>query len=102
MDQVHFTIAILQQANGFVFSNIQIVKDVFYFIMSTAILWGLMTKNINRRVEGKVDKSVYSVKMESLDIEIKDLKTADRDTREAFLSEIKELRADLRLKAEKK
>lgn len=101
MDQAQFTLDLIQ-SNGFVFSNIQIIKDVFYFVLTIAILWTMMVKNINKRVESKVDKDVYTVKMESVDIEIKDLKQSDKDTRELFLGEIKELRKDLRLKVEKK
>ena len=101
MDQAQFTLDLIQQTNGFTFTNIQIVKELFSFILTIAILWGLMTKNINKKVEGKVDESVYTTKMESVDSEIKGLKEADNKMANLFLHEITELRKDLRLKKDK-
>ena len=100
MDQ---TLFILTQIQGGMISltNIQAFSGAIGIVISTLIMWGLMTKNINEKIKGKADKAATSIRFLGIESDIVDIKDSAKEDRAAFLLAINELRKDLRLKKDK-
>jgi len=101
MDQAQITLEFIQQSNGFVLSNFQAVGTGLGIVLSTFLMWGLMTKNINEKIKSKADSKATDIRFKSIESDIKDVKDSAKEDRAIFLDAINELRKDLRLKKDK-
>lgn len=93
MDQALFIVTQIQGV-GITLTNIQAFGGAIGIVISTLIMWGLMTKNINEKIKGKADEKETVQRFVALESKID-------TTKEQFLFEITELRKDLRLKKDK-
>lgn len=100
MDQALFIVTQIQGV-GITLTNIQAFSGAIGIVISTLIMWGLMTKNINSKIDGKVDKSVYKTEVTSMKEDIVEIKNTAKDDRAFYLVEMRELRSDLKLKKDK-
>jgi len=100
MDQALFIIAQIGSVS-FTLTNIQAVGTGLGIIISTIVMWGLMTKNINERIKGKADEASTAVRFKSIESDITDIKDSAKADRALFIEAIYELRKDLRLKKDK-
>lgn len=73
MDQAQFILAQVQDG-GYVLSNIQAFGTGIGIIISTFIMWGLMTKNINEKIKSKADEKATNERFIKIEGEVKDSK----------------------------
>ncbi len=97
MDQTQFILDQIQ-AGGFALSNMQAFGTGLGIIVSTFIMWGFMTKNINEKIRSKADAEATSIRFTGIESDITDIKDTAKEDRLLFLTEMRELRKDLRLK----
>ena len=100
MDQALFIIAQVQGV-GITLTNIQAFSGAIGIVISTLIMWGLMTKNINAKIESKADKELTKTEISSIKEDIIEIKDTAKEDRALFLTEMRELRSDLKLKKDK-
>ena len=100
MDQAQFILGQVQ-AGGLILTNIQAFSGAVGIVISTLIMWGLMTKNINDRIKGKADEAATAIRFKSFESDITDIKDSAKADRALFIEAIYELRKDLRLKKDK-
>ena len=100
MDQAQFILAQVQ-SGGLVLTNIQAIGTGLTVVISTFIMWGFMTKNINEKIKGKADEKETKQRFLSLESNITDIKSSAKEDRALFLIEVRELRGDLKLKKDK-
>ena len=99
MDQTQFILMEIQ--GGLILTNIQAISGGLGLVASTLLMWGLMTKNINTKIDSKVDKSVYKTEIASIKDDVSEIKDTAKEDRALFLTEMRELRGDLKLKKDK-
>lgn len=74
MDQAQF-ILVQIQGTGFTLTNIQAVGTGLGVIISTFIMWGFMTKNINEKIKGKADDKETKQRFRAIEEEVRDNKS---------------------------
>jgi len=69
MDQTQFILAQVQ-SGGLTLTNIQAFSGAIGIVISTLIMWGLMTKNINEKIKSKADEKATNQRFLSIEKEV--------------------------------